>query len=164
MEIMDEIVGNGQELNALQMSCRALIVSLVAFLVIRVAGRRSFGVRTPVDNIIVILLGAILSRAIVGASPFFPTVMAGFTIAVLHRFVGWLTVHNKRFGELLEGNKILLFKNGKFKESNMKRALVCEEVIRQGVRKAAMTDKLDEIEKVYIDRSGEISVIKKDNK
>jgi uncharacterized membrane protein YcaP (DUF421 family) len=163
MELIDEIVGNGKEINAFQMSCRAIIVSLLAFGIIRIAGRRSFGIRTPVDNMIVILLGSILSRTIVGASPFFPTIMAGFTIAVLHRFVGWLTVHYKRFGELLEGNKILLYEKGHFMEDNMKRALVCEEVIMQGIRKAVKTEQLDAVEKVYLDRSGEISVVKKSN-
>lgn len=164
MEIIDEVFGNGKELTATQMSCRTVVVSLIAFLIIRIAGRRSFGIRTPVDNILVILLGSILSRAIVGASPFFPTVMAGFTIAALHRLVGWLTVHNKRFGELLEGNKILLYEKGHFMEDNMKRALVCEEVIMQGIRKAVKTEQLDAVEKVYLDRSGEISVIKKNKK
>ncbi|MFN8349132.1 MAG: DUF421 domain-containing protein [Spirosomataceae bacterium] len=161
VEVVDRIFGEGEAINAWQMSCRAMAVSLVAFLIIRIAGRRSFGIRTPVDNITAILLGAILSRAIVGASPFFPTVMASLTIAVLHRAVGWLTVHNDRFGELLEGNKILLYKDGKFQEDNMKRALVCEELNRQGVRQAAKTEQLEEIEKVYLDRNGEISVVKK---
>lgn len=164
MEIIEEVFGNGKELTAFQMSCRAVAVSLIAFVVIRISGRRSFGIGTPVDNITAILLGAILSRAIVGSSPFFPTIMAAFTIAVLHRLVGWLTVHNKRFGEILEGNKILLYEKGHFMEDNMKRALVCEEVIMQGIRKAVKTEKLDAVEKVYLDRSGEISVIKKHKK
>jgi hypothetical protein len=32
----------------------------------------------------------------------------------------------------------------------------------QGVRKSALTEKLDGIEKVYIERNGEISAIKKE--
>jgi hypothetical protein len=48
---------------------------------------RSFGGRTALDNIIVILLGALLSRAIVGASGFFPLIASSFVIVIIHGFL-----------------------------------------------------------------------------
>jgi len=161
--ISDVLFGTGKDLNMLQMSCRALVIFLISLIMIRISGRRSFGVRTPLDNIIVILLGALLSRAIVGASPFWSVVSASFVIVLIHRILGWLIVKSKRISNFIEGEKIPLYGNNSFIRENMDKALVCEEDIMQGVRKSALTDDMEKIETVYMERNGEISSIKKDD-
>ncbi|UOE47917.1 DUF421 domain-containing protein [Mucilaginibacter sp. SMC90] len=143
------------------MSSRGVVMFFIALLLIRASGRRSFGVRTPLDNIITISLGAVMSRAIVGASAFVPVVVCCFVIVLLHRLFGWLIAHSKAFGRFIEGDKMVLFDKGKFRDEEMKRALVCQEDIMQGVRKSAMTEDMGLIEKVYIERNGEISSIEK---
>lgn len=161
MEIITTIFGAGNDLNALQMSSRAIVVFLAALLFIRISGRRSFGLRTPLDNIVAILLGAILSRAVVGASGFIAVMVCCLVIVLLHRGFGWLIAHSKRFGKLVEGQKIELFKDGQFIDAHMKRALLCKEDLMQGLRKSALTEDMDEIDKVYIERNGDISAIRK---
>jgi uncharacterized membrane protein YcaP (DUF421 family) len=161
MDIITTIFGQGKVLNALQMSSRGIVVFLIALVLIRISGRRSFGIRTPLDNIIVILLGAVLSRAVVGASDFIPVVVCCFAVVLMHRLFGWLVANYKMFGRVTEGDKILLFENGAFKQEQMKKALVCQEDLMQGVRKSAMTEDMSTIEKVYMERNGEISAIKK---
>jgi uncharacterized membrane protein YcaP (DUF421 family) len=160
METLQEIFSHEVELTALEMACRA-IAFFIAFALIRIAGRRSFGLRTPIDNIIVILLGAILSRAVVGASPFIPIIFASFILCVLHRVFGWLFTRYNHFARIVEGEKIILYENGQFIDQSMKRGLVREEDIMQAVRKATFSDSIDGIEKIYLEHNGEISVIKK---
>jgi uncharacterized membrane protein YcaP (DUF421 family) len=161
MELLIKIFGEGKDLNALQMSSRGVVMFFIALILIRLSGRRSFGVRTPLDNIITISLGAVMSRAIVGASDFVPVVVCCLMIVLLHRLFGWLIAHSKAFGRFIEGDKMVLFENGKFREDAMKKALVCQEDIMQGVRKSALTEDMTKIEKVYMERNGEISTIKK---
>jgi uncharacterized membrane protein YcaP (DUF421 family) len=161
MELLLKIFGEGKYLNALQMSSRGIAIFFISLILIRISGRRSFGVRTPLDNIISISLGAIMSRAVVGASPFVPVVICCLSIVLLHRLFGWLVASSKAFGRFVEGNKILLYENDQFLDNNMKRALVCHEDIMQGVRKSALTDDMTQIEKVYMERNGDISSIKK---
>jgi uncharacterized membrane protein YcaP (DUF421 family) len=161
MEILNAIFGQGKDLDALQMSTRGVTIFFIALVLIRISGRRSFGIRTPLDNIILILLGAVLSRAIVGASAFLPVVTCCFVIVLLHRFFGWLIARSKLLGRVIEGDKILLYADGKFLQDNMKRALICEEDLMQGVRKSALAESLTLIDKVYMERNGEISAIKK---
>jgi uncharacterized membrane protein YcaP (DUF421 family) len=143
------------------MSSRGVVMFFIALALIRVSGRRSFGVRTPLDNIITISLGAIMSRAVVGASDFVPVVVCCLVIALLHRLFGWLIANSKPFGRFIEGQKILLFDKGRFLEDHMKKALICKEDLMQGVRKSALTEDMDKIEKVYMERNGDISAIKK---
>jgi uncharacterized membrane protein YcaP (DUF421 family) len=161
METLEKIFGHGDHLSILQMSCRGILAFVIAFGLIRISGRRSFGLRTPLDNIISILLGAILSRAVVGASPFAPVFSACLAIVLLHRGCSFLISRSKTLGRFFEGRKILLFENGEFISEAMRKALVCEEDILQGVRKSALTDDLSKIDRIYMERNGDISAIKK---
>lgn len=97
------LFGEGKNLNALQMGMRALVVFVIALTLIRIAGRRSFGQRAAFDYVVAILLGATLSRTIVGASPFLATVMASIVIVVLHRLVAWLCMHSRALERLVVG-------------------------------------------------------------
>jgi uncharacterized membrane protein YcaP (DUF421 family) len=161
METIISIIGNGKDLTVLQMSCRAIIVFIFCLLMIRISGRRSFGVRTPLDNIIVILLGALLSRAIVGASGFLPVIASSFVIVIVHRFCAWLIVHNPAIARVFEGKKILLFEDGHFLKKNIDKALVNKEDVMQGIRKSALTEDMCKIDRIFIERNGEISATKK---
>jgi len=161
METLTRLFGEGKDLNALQMSDRGVVMFVIALILIRISGRRSFGVRSPLDNIITISLGAVMSRAIVGASGFVPVVVCCFVIVLLHRVVGWFIARSKPFASFVEGEKILLFENGHFLADNMKKALICQEDLMQGVRRSAMTEDMSKIDKVYMERNGEISPIKK---
>src|ERR1700761_784215 len=114
MEILLKIFGEGKDLSALQMSCRGIVIFFVALILIRISGRRSFGVRSPLDNIITISLGAIMSRAVVGASAFVPVIICCFVIVLLHRGIGWLIAGNKGFGRMIEGEKSCCLKTAAF--------------------------------------------------
>lgn len=162
METLTAIFGEGKDLTTLQMCCRGAVIFIVSWLLIRVSGRRSFGLRTPLDNIIVILLGTLLGRAVVGASPFMPIVAVSAVIVLLHRFFAWLISRSGKASRVFEGQKILLFQDGQFLQDNMNRGLVCKEDIMQGVRKSALTDDLGKIDRVYMERNGEISPLKKE--
>ena len=164
MRFLIQVFGEGKDLNTLQMSCRGVVVFLIALILIRISGRRSFGVRTAFDNIIIILLGAILSRAVVGASAFVPIVIASTVIVLMHRMLGHLIISNEFARRLVEGKKILLFKDNKFIRENMNKGLVSAEDILQGVRKSALTENMDDIDAVYIERNGEISAVRKTKK
>lgn len=163
MEILIKIFGEGKNLAFYQMGSRGLVVFIIALLLIRLSGRRSFGIKTPLDNIITITLGAVLSRAIVGASDFLPVIFTCFIIVSFHRILAWSKVRNPKVSRFIDGEKILLYNDGKFLKENLEKALVCEEDIMQGMRKSALTDDLANIEIIYMERNGEISVIKKMN-
>lgn len=161
MELIIQIFGEGKTLNTYQMGSRAVVVFFIALLLIRVSGRRSFGIKDPLDNIIGISLGAILSRAVVGASAFLPVIVTCFVIVGLHRIFSWLSIRSVAFSKIMGGEKILLFEDGIFIKENLKKALTCEEDVMQGVRRSALTEDLSQIKRVYMERNGEISAIKK---
>ena len=83
IELIHLVFGEGTDLEIWQMSIRGAVVFVVALVLIRASGRRSFGQHSPFDACITVLLGAVLSRAVVGASPFWATVAAA-AVSVAH--------------------------------------------------------------------------------
>jgi uncharacterized membrane protein YcaP (DUF421 family) len=162
MDIILKLFGEGKDLNILQMCMRALVVFFLALILIRLTGRRSFGMKMPFDNVITILLGAILSRAVAGASPFWPTIAASAVLALLHRILAWLAIKSDNFGKLVKGEPRILFVEGTYKKEEMNRFQITDKDIIEEVRVTANIDDMDKIKSVYVERSGELGVIKKE--
>jgi uncharacterized membrane protein YcaP (DUF421 family) len=161
MHLIHVLFGTGKDLNSLQMVCRAIISFLITLLLIRIAGIRTFGKRSAFDNVIVIMLGSIFSRVVVGASPFVPTTLACLAFVLVHWLLGWLSVRSDLVGRLVKGEKASLYKNGRTNDRNMRRAMVSEKDLAESVRLRINSDNLQEVEEILIERTGDISVIRK---
>jgi uncharacterized membrane protein YcaP (DUF421 family) len=133
---------------------------LLELTLLRVAGIRTFGERTAFDNVIVIMLGSVLSRAVVGASPFIPTSVACLVFVLIHRVLAWLSHHNDRVGRLIKGEKTRLFAGGRQLAKNMDQAQISEKDLLESLRLRLNTDSLDEVKEMYLESNGEISIVK----
>lgn len=160
MDIIYAIFGQGKDLTTVQMSARAVTIYFIALVLIRISGRRTFGKRSSFDNTIVIILGAVLSRAVVGASAFIPTVVCGLVLAVMHRGLAMLTIANKKLAELVDGKARILYKDGEINKNSLRAALMSRDDLEADVRVKANKSKLNEVKEVHLESTGEVSVIK----
>ena len=160
MNITD-IFGSGEDLSPTQMAIRAFVMFFIALMLIRLAGMRIFGIKTAFDNILVIMLGAILSRGIVGASPFFSTVAAAAAMILVHKFLAWLAMKHEWVGKIVKGYRHSLYHDGEMREDNLRRTAVSKDDLMEGVRLEINKNSLDEVEQIFIEKTGEISVVKK---
>jgi uncharacterized membrane protein YcaP (DUF421 family) len=151
------LFGDGPDLDPLQMAMRAVAVFVLAFAMIRVSGRRSIGQHRVFDACTTVLLGAVLSRAVVGASPFWATMAAGLTIVVLHRLVAMASVRWPGFESLVSGDKRVLVREGRRDESEMRKALITPRDIDEAVRKRT-GDETAPLVRAVLERDGEITV------
>lgn len=154
--------GEGKDLNALQMADRAFVMFFITLFLIRLAGMRTFGQKSAFDMIIVIMLGATLSRAVTGASPFLPTVAAGAALALVHRLLAILSIFNETIGLIIKGKKIILFQDNKPIKANMVQCSVSYKDLQEQVRLMLNEATMDNVKEIYMERSGKISVIKKE--
>jgi uncharacterized membrane protein YcaP (DUF421 family) len=161
MDLLEQLIGEGKELTMGQMAIRTILVFLFSLFLIRIAGKRSFGMKMPLDNVLTILLGAILSRAIVGASPFLPILCSALVLTVLYRIFGGLAFYNKWIGKLVKGSSTVLYKDQKLMEGNMRKSMITHHDLMECIRINSNVDSLDKVDTVYEERNGEISVIKK---
>lgn len=161
MNVLLFFFGTGSNLNYLQMCSRAIVICVITLILVRIAGRRTFGLHAPFDNIIILLLGSILARAVVGASPFGPTVLAASAIVILHRFLARYCVRNHIFATWVKGSKIELFHNGTFNERNLLYCGVSKDDIREEFRLKRGLTAFDAINTIYMERNGLISFVDK---
>jgi uncharacterized membrane protein YcaP (DUF421 family) len=161
MPLMHTLFGVGHDLNSLQMVCRAILAFIITLLLIRIAGIRTFGKRSAFDNVIVIMLGSIFSRVVVGASPFIPTTLACLAFVLVHWLLGWVSVRSDILGRLIKGEESTLFENGKPNIRHMRMANISERDLLESVRLRLNADDLKDVKEIVIERSGEISVVRK---
>ena len=159
MDTIQFLFGEGEKLNILQMSMRALVMFLIMLILIRFAGRRAFAKKSSFDNIIVIMLGAVLARGVVGASPFWSTVAASIIMIILHRIVAWLSVKNNFVERLVKGNAILLFQKEKIVNKNLTKTGISKKDLHESLRLETKKDTLEDIDTAFLETNGRISFI-----
>lgn len=162
MKFLNEWWGINENISPLEIAARSAVMFVVALLLMRMAGMRPFGKGEPFDNIISFLIGGILSRGVVGATPFFSTVASMVVIIIIHKILAKLSIYSKWFGSKVKGEKVLLFSNGVFIKKNMDSANITEHDILEDLRLEVQLGSLEKIEEVYTERSGKISFIKKE--
>jgi uncharacterized membrane protein YcaP (DUF421 family) len=153
--------GDDEHLNALQMSVRAVLMFMFAIILIRLGGMRTFGKKSSFDNVIVIMLGAVLARGVVGASPFFSTVTAGLVMIMIHRLMAWISLRNKKVSALLKGEPVMLYKQGNIIWKNMKKTTISEDDLMESLRLETQKTSLEEVETAFLETNGRISFILK---
>jgi uncharacterized membrane protein YcaP (DUF421 family) len=159
--ILEMLFGKGTDLEPLQMGLRAFVIFFIALILIRFSGKRTLGNHSAFDFVLVIMLGAILARAVVGASPFIPTVTAAFVIALIHRALAMLTVSHPGIGSILNGKEYCLYKDGIINEKSMKICNLSMLDLMEAVRLEGNVNSLDPIKEIWMERNGRISVVKK---
>jgi uncharacterized membrane protein YcaP (DUF421 family) len=143
-----------------QMAARAAIVFFIALTYVRTGGLRMLGKQSAYDSLTGLMLGAILGKAVVSPDSFFGTLLAAFVIMILHRSMAWITFKSSWAGSILKGKSILLFQNNRPVIENLNRVHITENDLQEAVRKNLNTDDLSHVKEIYMDRSGELSVIK----
>jgi uncharacterized membrane protein YcaP (DUF421 family) len=159
----DELIGKGPELTILQMSIRAALVFIIVLVLLRFAGRRAFGMNASFDNVISILLGAVISRAVIGASPFWATIIASLVIVVLYRIIAWLCLKSDTIGKIVKSDADLLYHDGKMDRRRMNKNFITEKDLMERVRQEGNVDSLSKVDKAFLERDGCISIIKKED-
>jgi uncharacterized membrane protein YcaP (DUF421 family) len=129
---------------------------------VRVGDRRSLSEKTAFDAIFIVLIGSMLSRAINGTAPFFTTIAAGIVLMVIHRACALGACKSHSFGKLLKGSPVALVQNGKVDRKAMERCLVSEHDLQEDLRLDAKTENIGDIKLAQLERSGDISFIKKE--
>ena len=161
METITDLFGHGSDLNSLQMSVRAIVLFFIALFLIRFTGMRVFGIQSAFDTCIIIMLGAVLSRAVVGASPFIPAVIASTALVITHKIIASISVSNQFISHLVKGKPLSLYKNGILNEKNLKKCSLSYGDVMEEIRLISNQNNMNNIDEIFMERTGKISVIEK---
>jgi len=150
-----------KDLTFVQISLRGIIVFLVTLATVRLGHKRSLSRKTPFDAVLLVILAAVLSRAINGSAAFFATLGGGVVLGVVHRLFAFLTFYSHGFGILVKGKPDVIVHDGQCDLATMRRNHVSMHDLDEDMRLSAHLDDLSKIRIARVERSGDISFIKK---
>lgn len=158
IRITEWLFGEGADLTPWQMASRAVVVFFIALLLIRASGRRSFGQHSPLDACVTVLLGAVLSRAVVGASPFWSAMAAGAALVAAHRAVALGSSRWPRVDDLVNGQEIVIVRDGQVDQAAMRNALVSRSNLAEAIRQQLGDAELEAVTRAVLERDGKVTV------
>ena len=160
----EAVLGLGVEpkdLTFIQISLRGIVVFLVTLTTMRLGHKRSLSRKTPFDAVLLVILAAVLSRAINGSAAFFATLGGGVVLVVLHRLIAHLAYYSHGFGILVKGRPDTIVHDGECDFRMMRRNHISMHDLEEDMRLGAHIDDLSRVRLARVERSGDISFIKK---
>jgi uncharacterized membrane protein YcaP (DUF421 family) len=151
-----------KELTFVHVSLRGAIVLVATMFMMRLGKKRSLARKTAFDAVLLVILASVLSRAINGSASFVPTLAGSLVIVLVHRGLGFLAYRYHWLGMLFKGVPDVLVENGERKPDAMARAHISDHDLEEDMRMEAKTEDLSEIKIARLERSGDISFIKKE--
>lgn len=161
-ELLYEIIGRDQStMEWWQMAIRTIIVFLLTLMMVRIGATRIFGRNSAFDIVLGIILGSVLSRAITGNAPFIPTIISAAILIILHIIFAHLSLKRRWIGWLVKGKENELIRDGKMQPKKMRKCQITENDLLESLRIKGKDD-INTVKHAYLERSGEISIIFKD--
>lgn len=158
---LEQILDTDERLAPLPMTIRAVLVFFVALVLLRIGGIRIFGQKSALDNVIVIMLGAVLARGVVGTSPLFSAFSASAVMVVVNRLLAWACERNKKINRILKGHAVVLFEHGALIAGAMKKVNLSESDLVESLRLELKQESFEGIDKAILETNGRISFIRK---
>jgi uncharacterized membrane protein YcaP (DUF421 family) len=145
----------------MDVALRAVFLYVFVLLLLRVMGRRELSSLSPVDLVMLIVLGDAIQQgltqddySVTGA------VIAVSTIAALQVGTSYLSFRSRRARRVLEGEPIVILQGGKLLDGNMKRERLTEDEVAEEMR-AQQIASFEDVEWGILESNGTISFIPK---
>jgi uncharacterized membrane protein YcaP (DUF421 family) len=163
LEIADSVLGlslKSEQLGYGHMAARALLMYLLLVVIVRSAKKRFLSNATAFDFILTVMIGSVAARAMTGGAPFFPATLAVVVMVLIHWMFSWAGQQWPAFSGLIKGHSTLMIKGGKVQSEAMKRAHMSRDDLDEDLREKGVSDPV-KVEEARLERSGKLSVIKK---
>jgi uncharacterized membrane protein YcaP (DUF421 family) len=141
---------------------RAVVIYLFLLVIFRIAGKRSLAQITTFDFVLLLVIGEATQQALLGND--FSMIHAFIAIVTLIVLDIGLSLVQKRFpgiGPWLDDVPLLLVDNGEMIEKRLKKSRISESDILHAARASQGLERMDQIKYAVLERTGEISIIPK---
>src|SRR4051794_27820897 len=139
---------------------RAVAGYFLLMIIVRVLGRRPGGQLTPVEFVLIFVIGGIIIQSVVGDDRSMTnSVCAVITVGSLHRGLSRLKQRYPKWGMIVDGTPLPLLENGAWNSEVMWKLRVQDTDVMAAARAKGVTS-LDQIKYAILERNGSISIIK----
>jgi uncharacterized membrane protein YcaP (DUF421 family) len=145
----------------LQTALRTVVILITGIVLVRIADKRFFAKKTAFDILLVFVLGSLLGRAINGSEPLLHTIGSSLLLVLLHRALGAAACRWPCMECWIKGHTNVLVKDGKLDGDRLRAHHLSLDDLQEQLRLRGGLNDLSEVSLASLERSGEISVIKK---
>lgn len=139
---------------------RAVVIFLVLFVVMRIAGNRQFSELTTFDAILIIVIAEVTGNALSGEDySMTAAIIVIVTLVALDIGISLLKRSSRRFDRVAEGIPVLLVENGRVIQENLRRERVDEDDILTAARELQGLERIDQVKFAILERGGRISIV-----
>jgi uncharacterized membrane protein YcaP (DUF421 family) len=138
---------------------RVVAIYVALFVMLRLAGRREMSELSPMDLLTMLLVSETVSPALTGGDEtLVGGLVAAATLIGLSVLIAYTTFKSKRIGRLIEGDAVVLIKNGRVDPRVMKRFRISDEDLATALRQNGVGSP-GEVARAYVEPDGEITVL-----
>ncbi len=140
---------------------RAAVVYAALLIFVRLSGKRAVGEFTAFDFVVLMLISESAQGALNGGDGSVPGgLVLVATLVTLNYGVGALSARSQRVDRLLEGEPVVLIRNGVIRHAALKRENVPISDLDEAMRRAGLKD-CAQVELAMLETNGEITMIKR---
>jgi len=138
----------------------ALLSFIVAFLFIRISGKRTLAKLTAFDFVVTVTLGSTLSSMILGKTVLLDGAIALAIIIAMQYLLAFIAMKLKPVEKIINSKPTLLYYNDHFLEEQMEREVVTKEEVYAAIREFRLL-RIEDVKAVVMELNGELTVVKK---
>ena len=139
---------------------RGVVVYVALLIMVRLSGRRTVGQFTPFDLLVVMLLSEAVSNSLSGGDDSLAGgLIVAATLIVLNVVVSVLSSHSRQMATMLDGEAVLIGRDGVFFDKVVRRCRITESDLEQALRAADCARQ--DMQCAFLEADGEITIQKK---
>lgn len=143
-----------------EFALRVFVVYAALLVMIRLSGKRTIGQFTPFDLLVMLLLSETVSNALSGGdASLVGGLIAAGTLVAINGVVGLLTAHSRRIERLVEGEAVLLGRNGQIYDALLKRHRVGRDDVDRALREAGC--RVQDMRCLFLESNGSLTVLRR---
>ncbi|WP_414709545.1 DUF421 domain-containing protein [Ramlibacter sp.] len=139
---------------------RATVVYVLLLVMVRLSGKRTVGQFTPFDLIVVMLLSESVSGSLTAQDASLPGgLIVAATLVLVDFAIAAATSRNRKLGAALEGNPVLIGRDGVIYKDVLRRERVPEADVEKALRHADCD--LEDMRMAILESDGNINIMKR---
>ena len=140
---------------------RTAFMYLFILVVLRVTTRRILRSATPLDLVVIFMLGGLAVPSVLDRDMSLTSAIVGMsTVAALHFGLSSLRTRWPVVGMLTEGTSVVIYSQDRFDENQMLRSRITRQDVEAEMRDSGLRD-LAEVERIIVEHNGGITVVGK---
>jgi uncharacterized membrane protein YcaP (DUF421 family) len=157
------IFGVKDHLDIAQECARAVLIFCYGLVILRLSGRRAFAHWSALDVVVSIIVGSSLSRALTGGAPLAGTLAAVAVLSLLHLLVAYAVAGSKSLSRLIEGEPVILARDGVLNEKARLWHAVSETDICEAMRREQLKgmEEIARVRELTLEVNGKLTILKR---